>query len=455
MSSLISEIRSFIHQHNLILPGEHVMAAVSGGVDSMVMLYCLLRLRDELSFRLSVLHVNHGVRGADSDADEDLVRQVCGDHHLPFIAERLEGLTSRSNEEELRNARYQAYDRSLQEHKADRLATAHQLNDQLETFLMRLAKGASIRGLKGIPVKRTYLIRPMLSVSGKDIRRFAESEHIPFREDYTNFQTDRLRNRIRHNLIPVMEEILGRKFLRGYKKSAAELRKVSEYYRKYIEQVFQSLARTEGQYIYIGKKEFNELDGTLRRHMLEYCIYSFYGLYSNLEEKQFDEFEKFLASSKTGGRFRFSGDIQVEKDRDLLIFFPDNDPDTRSFELFPGESVCLGRNIIRLNTVSYEHVMWNNSRNEEYICGDRLKLPLVVRNWKHGDRFFPLGLKGEQKVSDFFINRKIPRSKKQEIPLVCNGQEIVWIAGLQLDDRYRISDRCKQVYRLTLENEVS
>jgi tRNA(Ile)-lysidine synthase len=294
----------------------------------------------------------------------------------------------------------------------------------------------------------------MLAVPAEEIRRYAESEHIPYHEDRTNLQPDRQRNRIRHQLIPVMEEVLGQKFLQGYKKSAAELRDVYHHYREYVQREFHSLSGMEDDRVSVILEDLNTLGRSLRRHMIEYCIYSFYGLYSNLEKKQFDAFERFLESSQTGGRFHLTGRILVEKDRDNLIFFPRKETDVERLELIPGKSVSFGRNIIRMNAVSSEGLMWNNSRNEEYICGDNVKLPLLVRKWKSGDRFFPLGMSGGQKVSDFFINRKIPRSEKERIPIVVNGTEIVWVAGLRLDDRYRIGKGCKEIYKLTLESEV-
>jgi tRNA(Ile)-lysidine synthase len=139
----------------------------------------------------------------------------------------------------------------------------------------------------------------------------------------------------------------------------------------------------------------------------------------------------------------------------MLIFYLWQKRIKRSLELSISESVCIGRNIIRINAVSYNDIRWNNSRKEEYICGDKITWPLEVRTWKHGDRFVPLGLKGVQKLSDYFINQKVPRHQKDDIPLICNKGGIVWLAGYRLDDRYKVTENCKRIYKLTIENNVN
>jgi tRNA(Ile)-lysidine synthase len=185
--------------------------------------------------------------------------------------------------------------------------------------------------------------------------------------------------------------------------------------------------------------------------MLEYCVYSFYNLYSTLDSKNFSAFDSFIKTARVGSRFSFSNRLQCEKDRENVYFFPIDFQNYKTEELYPGNSVNIGRNIIRMNSVSIEDFFVSGKKDEEFICGDSLRLPLMVRSWKKGDRFVPLGSGQHQKVSDFFINHKVPRFKKEQVPIVCDGENIVWIAGYRMDERFKVNKTCKSVYKLTLE----
>ncbi len=452
MSTFISKLKTFISHHQLILPGETIIAAVSGGLDSMVMLDALCRLKDDMDFHLAVIHVNHGIRGAESDGDETFVREVCRVHGLEVHCRRLNGFDLSAGEETLRNARYAEFGRVLQMHgPGARIATGHQLNDQLETFLMRLAGGATSRGLCAIPVRRERYIRPLLDFSRADIKRYAEKNGVKYRNDFTNNDEQKFRNRIRHRLVPVMEDSLGKDFLSGFRKSIRELQKTEKQYKKYVRDLFNTIAVTDETRIRFALSSFRSIGPDLRKDVIEYCVYPFYKVYSKPDSKNFYAFETFIETARIGSRFVFPGRIQCEKDRESLYFFRKLSRIAFFEELSPGNSVNTGRNIIRINAVSNEDFQKKGNPDEEFICGDGISFPLTVRSWKEGDRFVPLGLGKHQKVSDFFINQKVPLHRKDMIPVICDGKRIIWIAGYRLDDRFKVTDACNTVYKLTIE----
>jgi tRNA(Ile)-lysidine synthase len=453
MTSITAKVRSFIESQNLILASDHIAAAVSGGVDSMVMLYILHKLKKELDFLLSIIHVNHGVRGRDSDLDEKLVRETANKLKLNITIERLTGIKKTASEAQLRTSRYDAFEKILQKNNIIKIATAHQLNDQLETFLMRLYTGASLNGLMGIPVKRSGYIRPILIVTRKEIEAFARLNNIEYRTDYTNYQTDKLRNKIRQIIIPRIEEVFGNRFYTGFPKSIEELTNINSEYKFYLQDTFETIATVKEDVIYVTLQSFLELNATPRRHLLVYCIFSFFGLNSYLELKNFRAFESFIKTAKTGSLFYFSERLQAEKNREQLIFYKSTSQSYLDQELFPGKDVKLGRNIISINTVSNDSLKWNKDTNMEFICGDQIQFPLKVGSWKNGDWFIPLGMNKKQKLSDYFVNEKIARFEKPKIPIVRNDDEIIWIAGYRIDERYRVNEGCKNIYRLNLRKE--
>jgi len=448
---LIEKIATFIKDNSLIVPNDKIVAAVSGGVDSMVMLFCLNFLKEQLNFDLSVIHINHGVRMGDSDEDEKLVQDWCKENALEFYSKKLNGYNLNSSEDMLRKARYEAFDQILLKYPGVKIATAHTLDDQLETFFMRLAKGSKIKGLCGIPVYRDAFIRPVLSLTKWQLYQFAQENNIPFREDYTNQDTKKLRNRIRHQLVPKLIEIFGENFYEGFRQSQQDMVDVYAVFAGLMQNLFNEYTIENEHDLEFELQSYQALSAPQRRQFLNGCISKFYPLNFQIRSTYFEQFENFIKNASTGKQFQFDNGLICVKNRSSVFFTDQLNKLTPPLELYPGQVVCIGRNKISLKTVEDDDRTINNSKNCELICGDKLKMPLTVRFWQAGDFFYPLGMKRKQKVSDFFINQKIDRLEKRKIPLVLNQSDIVWIAGLRLDDRYRITKECKIVYKMKMD----
>lgn len=446
-----SKVLSFIISQKLISNGDIVFAAVSGGMDSMAMLHCLQSLKERLKIDLKAVHVNHGVRPVDTDLDEELVHEVCSNYKIPLTVERLTGFDISANENDLRQSRYAAFQKVIDSYPGAKIATAHHLNDQLETFLMRLAKGSSLKGLRAIPSKRDEFIRPLLFLKKQEIEKYVNENKISYRDDYTNQDINKLRNCIRHKLAPVLIDTFGDDFYNGFKKSVDELNQIYEVYREYNNHLFEKIIKAGKNYLSVDIKNYKSLPVIQRRHLVEYCILKFYPLNFSVSYKFHREFDAFALFAKTGASFRFKNDLYVVKNRAALHFTNTATRIPKSgAELFLDREVCFRKNIITVKRVKCEQIRFASDVNCEYICSDRLKFPLKIRSWNYGDYFYPLGMASKQKLSDFFVNQKVAVYEKYEIPIVENDGEIVWIAGFRIDDRYKISKKCKQCYELKL-----
>ena len=448
---MIEKIATFIKDNSLILPNDRIIAAVSGGVDSMVMLFCLNSLKHDLNFELSVIHINHGVRPGDSDKDEKLVRDCCQLNGLEFKVRKLDGYNLDSSEESLREARYGIFNEVLLKHPDAKIATAHTLDDQVETFLMRLAKGSKIKGLCGIPVKRDAFIRPMLGVTKQELYLYAGDKNIPFCEDYTNKDLKKMRNQIRHRLIPVIIEIFGENFYEGFKRSRQDLSDVYSVFTKLMQMTFNKYVTEQANGLEMDIIQYQKLSVPERRQLLNGCISKFYPLNFQIRSTYFEQFEKFVNDASTGRQIQFDNNLICVKNRASIFFTIHQTQLSHELELYPGQVVCIGRNKISLKKVEDDDIAINDNKNCELVCGDKIHMPLKVRFWQQGDFFYPLGMKGKQKVSDFFINQKVNQMEKGKIPLVVNQSQIVWIAGLRLDDRYKFTKECKIVYKLEID----
>ncbi len=444
-------LHAFITTHQLIFPNDRVFAAVSGGVDSMVLLDLLQRLSGEFPFELRVLHINHRVRGADSDADEALVNKQAKKFNLSFECKRLSGLNRASSEDALRQARYAAFEEILQHYPDAKIATAHHLDDQLETFFMRLAKGAGLKGLSGIPLKRDAYIRPLLSFRRREIETYARRQQIVFREDRSNADTAKLRNHVRHALVPALKEVFGEPFYHGFSKSLNEIQNHQIVFKRENEQLFKKIVTLNGSEIRLAISAYSELPPLRRRAVFQYCISRTNPLTLIASNGLWKAFDRFVFGAAAGARFQAGKALFVRKNREDLFFYKAEPEILSPVELYPGESVSWGKYRIYLRNVKNEKVTLNNDCNQEFFCADRVLFPLTVRSWLAGDFFYPLGMKGKKKISDFFVDQKTEGYQKKSIPLVCSGTDIIWVGGMRLDNRFKISETCKKIYQLTLK----
>ena len=415
----------------------------------MALLYVLHNLKNTLQFNLQACHINHGVRGKEADLDEELVIDECSRLNIPLRTERLTDFNLNTSEDRLRQARYAKFQGILDDISQAKIATAHHLDDQLETFLMRLAKGSYLKGLTGIPVSRPGFIRPFLYLTREEIDSFVKGNNISFREDFTNKDKSKLRNKIRLDLIPVLISALGDDFYKGFEKSITDLKQNYDDLQTFNNVSFEKLVMRNEGILTFKRKDYQQLSDNRKRLFTEYCISMINPLNSSFAKYNFSEFNKFINSAHTGSIFYFNSEISGLKNRDEIRIRIGDKKITVDTFLNISEAIDLTDRVVLVERVKFDDVKFSDDKFTEYICGEHLKFPLHLRNWRPGDRFYSLGMKGKQKLSDYFINQKLSVDDKNSVLVLESGDEIVWILGLQIDNRFKISENCKQIYKLS------
>ncbi len=429
------------------------LVAVSGGLDSMVLLHIMQSLRGGLSLVLRVVHVNHGLRGAESDADEALVAGFCERHNLTLWRKKLQFSESHPSEEELRGQRYAFFEECLQREDKGYMLLAHHLNDQLETFLMRLFKGSYLKGLTGMREQRGAYLRPLLSVPREVLEQYAREQGLAWREDRSNRDRSYLRNALRHDLLPLLRQHFGADYLRHFQKSFSDIVTADRKWREKYTPLFRSMIRMEPGRACVKIGAYRQLDSFEARLFWNYCFSYVYPLSFQVSGTFLQSFGKFLKHAATGRSFAIASRLRILKNREEFFFYDKSGKIPAGVKLYPGRIVAWGRFRLGLSEVADRDFKTGERENEEYICGDALRFPLMIRAWQAGDRFRPLGMKSFKKVSDFFIDRKVDVLTKKEIPVVLCAEDIVWLAGLRLDDRFKVTPACRRVYKLEIMKE--
>jgi tRNA(Ile)-lysidine synthase len=399
-----------------------LLLAVSGGVDSMVMAHLFIRWMktpegSRICSRAAIVHMNFSLRGEESDRDCDFVGSWAKENHIPFYRKTVltrdyavkNGI---SLEMAARELRYQWFEALSQKEGYSYTAIAHNANDRAETLLLNLVRGTGVRGLCSMREKTGNIIRPLLNVSRSLIEDYAKAHDIPYRTDSTNLETDFARNKIRHLVMPVLEAINPNVTDRFAKNAGLFLQ---------AQQVLDS---------YISEKENECRSGRgfsipalleqEHRHFLLYEFLSPYGFHS----AQIDPIVAAM-EGQSGKRF-FSGSHILWIDRGELVI-----RDLVDSGIAPGVTV---QQIERTSGF----VIPEDPKTAA-LDGDILSYPLKIRKWEPGDKFMPLGMNGFKKISDFLTDLKIPLYRKQAVHLMCAGDDVVWVIGYRIDNRYRVT----------------
>lgn len=416
-----------------------MLLAVSGGVDSMVMLDLFHRMGSSIA----VAHCNFQLRGEDSERDEALVLTFCQKRKIPFFNRSFstreyahdQGISTQMAARELR---YTWFEELRKEHRLDYVATAHHLDDAIETFFLNLSRGTSLKGLRGIATKNDRIIRPLLGFCKEELVHYASDKKIEWREDASNQSTDYQRNLVRKEIIPLFEK-MNPDFSTVMQTNLEKLAARYDTSEKHYERLREILIEKDGEGFSIEKKQlFSD-------------IHSAYDLYELLRHFQFNykTCKQIFGGLETIGAIHESDHYQVNIDRELILIVPKNKHWDKPME------ITLSDDRISLQGQSYELMVrdvkgWDLTKNKRYGAFDlsKLNFPLSLRTWQQGDRFQPLGMKGSKLVSDLLIDEKIPRSKKAEVRVLLSGEEIVWVIGIRLSEKFKVTAQTEKVYEI-------
>ena len=413
------------------------------------MVLCELLTRAGVNF--SAAHCNFQLRGSDSLDDERFCVQRCEEMGLDISVQRFDTKEyARENKLSIqvaaRNLRYDWFKRVLENKGSDFLITAHHADDNLETFMIHLSRGSGLRGLTGIPEKNGNILRPLLPFSREEILSFATSNGIRWREDESNAESDYLRNRIRNQLIPVMKETLPN-LLNSFQQTLSHLREAGSIADDRLEEVRASVTRTENDITRIDIGKIGSF-GDQKAYL--------YGLLHPYGFRQWEDVARLLGAQP--GKKIFSDTHRLLKDRDhLLLQSLDTIPARDQASLIhPGQKEAhLGTETLKIQEMSAAQepdTLSVTCKGKHVSCLDKQKLtyPLLVRKWQKGDYFYPKGMKGRKKLSKFFKDEKLSVPEKENIWLLCSRNEIVWIIGVRMDERFRVNEDTKSILRVEL-----
>lgn len=441
-AGLFRNFQEFVEQHQLLGKGQSVLLAVSGGVDSMVMAW----LFKHSSFPFAMAHGHFSLRGDEATKDQALVEQTAHQYKVPFHTKSFDtvGFARRhklSVQMAARNLRYDWLESLRREHGFDRIATAHHLDDAVETLLINLARGTGIAGLKGIPLINKRVIRPLLFSGREEIAALAKKEGIAYREDLSNREVHYNRNLVRHHMMPVLRQ-LNPGLSRTMGQFFDHMEDTHALYQFAVEQHRRLCIRKQESETEILLEPLLSSPGA---RSLLYEFLKEFGFGSGACDDLFEQLDT------QPGRVFYSDSHVALRDRDRLIVFPGgSQPEQPIWYIEPHtRMVDAGGAFFRFDRYERDPAGDNDiPRDPTTVLMDEelLDFPLILRRWKPGDRFRPLGMRGQKKVSDLLTDKKIPLHRKKQTWVLISGDRIVWVAGLRTDEDHRITPGTRRVF---------
>ena len=465
---IIEKIKSIIAQNKLFKQKEHILVCVSGGPDSVFLLHCLRGLQDNLKLKLFIAHVNHNLRGVESDTEEAFVYKLSLKCKVPFykcsaptsIIAKNEKL---SLEEAARNLRYNFFKNICHIHKIKKIVLAHTKDDQVETIIMRILRGTGIKGLGGMRFEsclgKIKLIRPLLEIEKQDILVYLRKNKIKYMIDSSNLKTDYFRNKVRLEIIPALSKY-SPQIKENIFRIGVAAKQADDILQEKIKRIFPNIVTVKKNGIFdVNKQIFLKLPLVLRSGVIRKIISDLKGDLNGIDFKHVKIVDDFIQKFDLKGKhLDLPKAVFVEKSREFVRFGEKNKKAARSFKmvtrllylnkelLIPELNLCLKASLVK-KTIG-EKKLRNHSANVEYFDLDKMIFPLEVRLRGAGDLFCPLGGKGRKKLKKFFIDQKIEDKQKNCTGLIVTGGIIAWVIGLRLGDPFKVTKKTKHVLKI-------
>jgi tRNA(Ile)-lysidine synthase len=411
--------------------------AISGGIDSI----CLADLLIRSGYNIEFAHCNFNLRGKESDEDLAFVQQLAAKYKVPFHTASF-STDQYATEEKIsvqmaaREQRYNWLEKKRKNISADYIAVAHNYDDNIETFLINIIRGTGIKGMLGIKNKNKHVVRPLIFATRNMIINYVKKYSLEYREDSSNISDKYLRNKIRHNLVPLLKE-MNPSISKTISREIEILDKVYHIYKNSIQSDLDRI-------IIKNKVGFK----ILKSHLAALSTPEVY-IYEIFHRYGFNDIDSITRAINKGSGLRFfSSSHQLLIDREYLFLEPIDD----SIQ----ESCCIEKNIacidapLKMQFAISDLLSYDSNQDIAYLDKDKLIFPLKIRKWEDGDKFIPLGMDSFKKISDFFIDIKLDVLSKEKVFILCSGKDIVWIIGYRIDDRYKITSKTKKTYIATL-----
>jgi tRNA(Ile)-lysidine synthase len=473
-NKLLRTVKQTITTYGMLKPRDSVLIGVSGGPDSVALFHLLLTFAPRFPLRLGVAHLNHCLRQNDSDRDAEFVASLAGRFDIPCYihktnVRKYQIENKLSLEEAARRVRHSFLNDVAEKNRFNKIALGHHFDDNAELVLMNLFRGSGPLGISGIPpVRDGKIIRPLLQSNRSEIIAFLDQNGLKYISDTSNRDTRFLRNRIRHDLIPLLKTSYNPKISQSLNRLASIIRSEEEWIEGIIHPLFEKAALSiqDGQ-IALSVSILNAIHVAAQRRIFRKTISKIKGDLRRIRLTHIDSVINLLKYGPDYGNIDLPDRIRIQRKGDVILFFREKstlrnmDVKSDRAEMFSFEYPIAKPESIFIKEIS-AHIKFTEmgqkdlpdlcraGQNTGFFDRDALSFPLVLRNFRHGDRFTPLGMTGTQKIKNFFIDKKVPRKERTRCPiLLCRGK-IIWVAGYRIDESVKVKSSTKNVLKIEL-----
>jgi tRNA(Ile)-lysidine synthase len=459
MNSFFEQVRHTIHKYGMLDKGDTVVVAVSGGADSLCLLHVLNSLKAELDLKLFAVHLNHQFRGIEAEQDADFVEHICGLWELPCRIEsfdvggyaREKGLSS---EEAGREIRYKLFYETKAAIQGDKIAVAQNSNDNVETVLMRLLRGAGLEGLKGIDAVREDIIRPLLETQRRDIEEYCRQNELVPRVDQTNLQPVYLRNKIRLELLPYLSRHFNPNINDTLQRLSQVVREENDYLEQQAEALFTQIAKLQEQSISMTTSSLKKLHPAMQKRVLRQAVATLAGTLTGFEHKHFTGILGLL-DRNTGAAIELPRKLRAYISyENLIVGKKIVYPDKKCYYKLKYNSEYFIEDLkaaVNIQVMDREALAdLSKAPGRVYLDAGKVRGQLVLRNRRQGDMISPIGMKGSKKLKDYFIDKKVPKEEREEILLLADENEVVWIVGGIISEKYKITADTTKIIAITV-----
>lgn len=467
MVNLIEEVEGLISRYNMLTMGDKVIVGVSGGPDSVCLIHILYRLKEKYNLTLYAAHINHCIRGIEADKDEKYVEKLCESLGIEcfILRKNIEQLAKQkgiSSEMAGREVRYKFFENLKKELSANKIAVAHNANDRAETILMRIIRGTGLEGLEGIkPVREGYIIRPLIETKRWEVEGYCENENLKPRIDATNLETIYSRNKIRLELIPYIEKNFNKDIITSLIRFSENVKKDSEFIEKISKDKFQGYCDIINNKVIIKKGAFKEDESIITR-IIRRAIIILTGSGYNFERKHIYDIIS-LQKISTGKKINLINKVIAYNNYgDIELYINDKDDKKEKAWNFqcsiPADGEIYIKEIglkVTTKVINDKKVNFiNNNSLIKYFNYDKISNnKIMIRKRQNGDSFIPLGMKGKKKLKDFFIDLKIPKEKRDDIPILTINDKIAWVVGIRTSEEFKVDKDTGKILMIKVERE--
>ncbi|KGN04731.1 tRNA(Ile)-lysidine synthetase [Clostridium haemolyticum NCTC 8350] len=462
--SLIEKVIHTIKQNNMFEVGDKVVVAVSGGPDSICLLHILYKLKEKLDISIVAAHINHCLRGEEADKDEEYVRKFCENLNIQCFIKK-EDVHKISKDRGIscemagREVRYDFFSEVLNNVGANKIAVAHNANDQAETILMRMLRGTGLEGLIGIrAVRDNIFVRPIIDITRDEIEDYCYVNNLNPRIDKTNLENIYTRNKIRLELIPYIQKNFNSDVIEVLNRFSDIVKIDNDYLNKVALEKYNKYCKSEKDKVIIKEEVFKEHEAILTR-VIRMALKELKGNLNNFDKGHiYDIIDiqkkstgKFIMLPKNIRVLNNYGDVSLYKNNNKINI----DKGKQEYNLVINKENILDNGLkITLDIINnVEDTKFDKNSLIKYFDYDKINRDIKLRYRNNGDKFVPLGMKGTKKLKDLFINLKIPKEKRDIIPLIVFDDEISWIVGYRISDKFKINKNTKRILKIKIERE--